>query len=159
MEITVVGHSSRNVEPEVGVLHVRVGFEGQDKQEVVQRTRAVAAAVTEFAEQHASAQDRVVVDALRTYLGRLPRPPAGDGRPLERRHRHTCARAPHRDPQEIVDDVGTLAGTTISGVDWKLSDGMRRKLRSEVIADAVQDAVGRAKTIAAASGAGPGGDR
>ena len=57
--------------------------------------------------------------------------------------------------QEIVDDVGTLAGTTISGVDWKLSDGTRRKLRSEVIADAVQDAVGRAKTIAAASGAGP----
>ncbi|MGB3953769.1 MAG: SIMPL domain-containing protein [Brooklawnia sp.] len=156
MEITVVGHSSRNVEPEVGVLHVRVGFEGQDKQEVVQRTRAVAAAVTEFAEQHASAEDRVVVDALRTYSW-APTSTAGEvmadrwnaGIDIHvRAHRIAIL-------QEIVDDVGTLAGTTISGVDWKLSDGTRRKLRSEVIADAVQDAVGRAKTIAAASGAGP----
>ncbi|HZK05541.1 MAG TPA: SIMPL domain-containing protein [Actinomycetaceae bacterium] len=160
MEITVVGQSMRKVEPELGVLKVRVAFESAERDEAVRRAREGAAAVVDFTAEEtggekADGQNRVVVEALRTHSW-TPTSVTGEVMP-ERWNASIGVQVRARGVealQRCVDHLGGVDGSNIEGIEWRLSEESRRVARAEVLAEAVQDAMTRAQAMADAAGAG-----
>lgn len=166
MEITVVGRASQKREAEVGELHFRVQFEGQDRAEAVEKARRAGAAIQEFAGRPGSATPagttpqedgttpRLVVDALRTHSW-TPTSMTGEVMP---EHWNASVgmhyRAPADRMQQMVDHVGDQGGVQLDSLHWQLTDATRDAARAEVLAAAVADAIARAQAMADAAGGG-----
>lgn len=157
MDITVVGRARASFAPERATLHLTLGHEGGDKEQVLRATTELAqrfaAHVDELRHREPSPTTWSALLAVRT---RSWRPWSDQGQVLPMRHAAACeAQVKYRDFQALaatVDAWGGQGGVTVGRVEWALTEATRERRQVEVLQRAVADARSRALTIAQAAG-------
>jgi uncharacterized protein YggE len=163
--LSVSGSATHRHRAERGVVHLTVGFDGDDREKVVRDTAAVHSRLTEQAtawrRQEAatwwSAQSVTVAVETEAATDR------GDGRDATRassgvRFRTRAAvDVRFSDFEALASWVGDVAlepGVTVEWVEWSLSHARRPEVEKAVRVAAVADAVTRAGDYAEALGLG-----
>lgn len=154
--IAVHGSASRSLPAERATAHLNIELEGDDRAEVVERTRALRAGLIETAEAFlaSGAATRVGGSQLwarseRRYEGR------------EEQHRTVELASARidvrfRDLEALAGwllEAGSTAGVTVERVEWTLAAATRSAVERELRLAAVRDAVARAEAYGAAIGA------
>lgn len=159
MQITVEGHATAAFPPERATVHLSLGFEGSDKEAVLEQT-------TRLANQFSAAleQLRDAADSPTTWSALLPigtrswRPYANDGTVLPMRYAaHATAKVKFRDfggLSRFIDVWGARSGVSVGHVEWALTEKRTVTEEEAVLARAVAAARRRAETMAQAAGAG-----
>lgn len=154
--IAVHGSAARLLPAERGTVHLSLGWEADDRA-VALRTvtdahaRAVRDAKSLVHRGVATwwGSDQVRVRAERRYVK------DEDWRTVQ--VARAQVKVKFRDFSALsdwVDDIGSVAGTAIDGIDWTITEGHRREVEREVRVRAVQDATARAEAYATAIGGG-----
>lgn len=167
--LSVSGSATHRHRAERGVVHLSVGFEGDDREQVVRDTAAVHARLTEQAtawrRQGAatwwSAQSVTVAVVTEAVTGAMTE--RGDGADVTRAS--SVVRFRTRAAVDVrfsdfdalatwVGDVAVEPGVSIEWVEWSLSHARRPEVEKAVRVAAIADAVGRAGDYAEALGLG-----
>lgn len=158
MHITVVGIGRFAQPPELGTLTVTAGFESADQGEALARTTELIAQLTERV-RRLEAQDPSPITTCRVLPIQTQtwRPYADSGEVMPERHSASARMlVTFRDLAALsgfVDEVGGVAGVTLVGVDWSLTEATRDRTEAAVLAEAVARARSRATIVAHAAGA------
>ncbi len=151
MQITVAGEARKEFPPERAFVRINVGTELPDRGLAVQRATEVANRLR----AHIDALGDAVVSVIQ--VGPTTNSWRGDpSMPTTHAANVTLV-------AEFVDfaalprflaDAAAVPAATLSGVYWRLSDDSHAAKRDQVVAEAVQAAVRRARAMASAAGAG-----
>lgn len=155
--ITVTGEAELKHAAERAVLRVSVGFEGPEREAVLQQSTRLHTALSEqLAALHSPDAGPVLEwagEQLRVW-GQRPWSQTGEQLPVVH-HSAASLTATFNDFAALTHWVGEIAlldGVTVNGVDWSLSDETRHEVESAVQRDAVAAAVKKAEIYAASLG-------
>ncbi len=155
--ITVEGRCEHRHVAERGTVSLVVGFEGPQRDEVVQRaTHAHARMVDQVRALHDPSTGPVTWWSAHrlSVWSRRPWNEHGTQLPLVH-HAQVGLEATFADLSRLaewVEQVAVLDGVTVQGVDWTLTDATRTRLVADARERAVADAVERAGSYARALG-------
>lgn len=155
--ITVRGSASSRETPEFGTPTLTVGFENEDRGEVLGATSALHGLVVEQLGAQQARPDAGLVSwssgQVRVW-GERPWNTQGERLPMVY-HSAATVTATFRDFELLsrwLDEVSELAGVTVQGVSWSLSEERTASVQTEVQKAAIADAVRKAEVYAAALG-------
>jgi uncharacterized protein YggE len=159
MEITVMGTGRAAQPPERATIHLSAGFEGGDQDEVLTRTtQLVNALVAEIARLKEHESEPTTWSAVLPIGTRSWRPWSDQGAVLPMRYAASSRiQVKFRDFRALsgfTDAWGRLDGVTLGGVEWTLTEQVRRDTERRVRVSAVEDARDRAQVYATAAGGG-----
>ena len=157
MQITVAGHAHASHPPERATLRMRLGFEGSDKQAALEYTTSLVQQFSTVVEQLRSMTPSPVTWSAVAPIGtRSWRPWSTDGKVLPMRHAAECdvqlKFSDFRGLARFIDQWAGRDGVTVHGVEWTLTEGRRKAEESNVLTEAVAQALARADIIARAAG-------
>lgn len=157
--ITVEGRFTHHRAAERGTVSLVVGFEGPQRDDVVQRaTHAHARIVDQVRALHHPSSGPVTWWAAQRLSVWSRRPWNDEGKQLPFvHHANVGLDAKFSDLARLaewVEQVAVLDGVSVQGVSWTLTDVTRKQLVADARARAVADAVARATAYAAALGLG-----
>jgi len=155
--ITVEGRHERRHAAERGTVTLVVGFDGEVREDVVQRTtHAHARLVDQVRALHDPSAGPVVAWAAHRLAVGSDRPWSPDGRQLDLVHEASVQLdATFSDLARLVEwveQVAVLDGVVVRGIGWTLTDEHHKELADQARTRAVADAVERATTYAHALG-------
>lgn len=155
--ITVQGSFESFHPAERATVTVTVGFEGGDRNRVVElTTQGTTALVAGIADRHDPGRGPITwyaTDRIRVWAER-PFNDKGEQKPLVH-HAQTTSRAKFRDFDELarwVEGAARHPGVRIDGIDWTLTEQTRTDSIAAVRTSAVEDARRKATTYAGALG-------
>ncbi|WP_273652336.1 SIMPL domain-containing protein [Cellulomonas fimi] len=155
--VTVEGRFDHHHPAERGTVVLTVGFEGPDRERVVERTLREHARLADEAKRLTDPAAPAVTwwssDRIRVWADR---PWNKDGKQLPLVH-HAAVRldVKFRDLARLaawVEDVAARDGVSVGGIEWALTEVTRTRLTADARTRAVQDAVAAATTYAHALG-------
>lgn len=155
--MTVEGRFDLHHPAERGTVVLTVGFEGRDRERVVQQTLHAHGRLADEAQRLADPGAPAVTwwssDRIRVWADR---PWNADGKQLPLVH-HAAVRLDVKfaDLARLaawVEDVAARDGVTVDGVEWALTEVTRTRLTADARTRAVQDALATATTYAQALG-------
>lgn len=163
--LSVSGSATHRHRAERGVVHLSVGFEGDDREKVVRDTAAVHARLTEQAtawrRQEAatwwSAQSVTVAVVTEAMTDRGDGADVTRASPVVRFRTRAAVDVRFSDFDALATWVGDVAvepGVTIEWIEWSLSHVRRPEVEKAVRVAAIADAVSRADDYAEALGLG-----
>jgi len=152
--ITVQGTASEWFEAERATVNVQVSHDGPKREPVFTATTTVAAEVTAaLAELEGTAVTRWSSDRIRVWSNR---PWNNEGKQLAPvYHAALSVTARFQDFDALADFVerfSVVAGVTLAGISWDLTEERRLEVTGDIQARAVQDATVKATTYARAAG-------
>jgi uncharacterized protein YggE len=157
VEITVRGSHTREVPPERALVHIQVGFDGADPDDVVTQTSAAVAEVRSTIEPLVEPAPGSITqwssDQLRTWSER-PWNQQGDQFPLVH-HAQQSFEIEFADFAALggwLANLVAIAGASVGGVSWALTDERRDAVIAEVRTAAIHDARAKAESYAEALG-------
>lgn len=159
MQLTVHGQATAAFPPERATVHLALGFEGSDSQQVLAATTALATEVASHLAALRSQQPSPTTWSAVLAIGtRSWRPYSQDGVVLPLRHAASCeVKVKFRDfaaLSRFIDAWGGREGVSVGAVEWTLTEASRVREEDRVLARAVEAARYRAQTMATAAGSG-----
>ncbi|SDS42814.1 SIMPL domain-containing protein [Microterricola viridarii] len=155
--ITVSGEAERKHAAERAVLHLSVGFEGPERDDVLEQSARLHSELSaQLGYLHSPGTGPVLEwagEQLRVW-GQRPWSQTGEQLPVVH-HSAASLSATFNDFVALsrwVGEIALLDGVTVNGVDWSLSDATRHEVESAVQRDAVAAAVKKAEIYAASLG-------
>jgi uncharacterized protein len=155
--ITVRGHHEAWYRAERATVRLRAGFEGPEREPVLQRATGASETVTASLRAIHDPQSGPVTwwsaDSIRVWSHR---PWNKDGKQLPPvYHAELGITAKFRDFDALsrwIEQTAVLSGITIDGIDWALTEAKKTAVTAEVRSRAVRDATDKARVYAQSIG-------